>query len=942
MALVLNFIRLKERIPVEQLRSAEKRSSSKISCSLASDFLLPRLMKIDVENQNEPYPCIVIRGSDSVKIKPTSLLVFKPVVGVRSSIVRSDKSMHISNWSEEAIRESAKSLGDASSRTRVVLLKSSLHNIDETYNAFNLPNQRFFASGGSWKTPTSQFGEISFHAGYWEWTEDILGYHAEALKQAKIYAVVHASLFTYDIRGLCGLPIRGEFYDEVIPTVKELLGIDLHKSFLPRSCKYLFMVYHHLSHDSTGVSASNWITFWFRGPTKYSETPPRTSRKRLTKSRLLRNPCGNVNISLLSRTEEHEEPFKTLEIEEGVKEETYLAAFLSCWLCHFVLPHRRVNRIRATVFKVASMMARGDTFALAVPILVSIYRCLRDISTSASLNESTVIFPIHYLYGWTAQHLDTHYTSKIELVRAYMVKYAWENMAKHFGLSEARDLFHNVNPSSLQQLRSYQEGQISVIDKAGISDKYKDLFVALRSSYLTFRTGEEHIVEVYSPHRFSRQHRFCQDVLGTLRREILSCELNELVRLWASSTLLGTLSKLTIPGDASSPPLVSKEYSDWWRKCWKATSTKNMKIILKVNQSTAQEPSSGRTHQSRNSTTARNVEARVPKLWDEVQQHKKCSLSGDLKRKSNSLKEQCGLLENSEVEVVHQVDPLEGNELLSTEKEAKSTSGGSARSVNEASVFDFVEEDIFVHPHKNNSPTIQVEKDPDVEILPNAFEVSSRPHPVFTASEFCPQAIKTAAEQLLVKFLWEQICQQISRTSFEEIPQIKPKIDELVEEMGKHTGDISLAKSHLAIFFDRASDFIEVKLSFASKKTLETHETSLSLAQQNLLEAESRESKEAELMRNIKAELLRLTQEEEELKRQLVELGIKRETANVSFGQAEESLSKTQEDVAAKREMVLKIESEPYLSKKDTEALEKMAVELEDSRRDLASFNLFA
>ncbi|PIN26226.1 hypothetical protein CDL12_01028 [Handroanthus impetiginosus] len=386
-----------------------------------------------------------------------------------------------------------------------------------------------------------------------------------------------------------------------------------------------------------------------------------------------------------------------------------------------------------------------------------------------------------------------------------MVKYAGENIAKHFGLSEARDLFHNVDLSSLQQLRSYWEGQISMIDKAGISDKYKDLFVALRSSYLTFRTREEHIVEAYSPHRFSRQHGFCQDTPGTLRREILSCELNELVRLWASSTLLGTSSKLTIPGDISSPPL-----------------------------------------------------------------------------------------------------------LLSTEKEAKTTSRGSARSVNEASLFDFVEENMFVHRNENNSPAIQAEKDLDIEILPNAFEVSSCPHPVSIASEFWPQAIKTATEQLL-----------------------------LIKEMEKHMGDISVAKSRLAVFFDRASDFIEVKLSSASKKTLEMHETSLSFAQQNLLEAESRESKEAELMQNIKAELLRLTQEKEELKRQLAKLGIKKGIVNLSFGQTEESLSKSQEDVVAKREIVLKIESEPYLWKKDTEALEKMEVELENSRRDLASFNLF-
>ncbi|PIN13486.1 hypothetical protein CDL12_13903 [Handroanthus impetiginosus] len=192
-------------------------------------------------------------------------------------------------------------------------------------------------------------------------------------------------------------------------------------------------------------------------------------------------------------------------------------------------------------------------------------------------------------------------------------------------------------------------------------------------------------------------------------------------------------------------------------------------------------------------------------------------------------------------------------------------------------------------------------KDLDIEILSNAFEVSSCPHPVSIASKFCPQAIKTAAEQ----------------TFFEGNFQIKPKINELVEAMGKHLGDISRAKSYLAACFDRMSDFIEVKLFSASKKTQKMHKTSLSLAQPNLLE------------------------EEEELKRQFLELGIKRETVNLSLDQAEKSLSKAQEDVAAKREIVSKIESEPYLSKKDVETLEKIAVELQDFCRDLTSFNLF-
>ena len=53
-------------------------------------------------------------------------------------------------------------------------------------------------------------------------------------------------------------------------------------------------------------------------------------------------------------------------IPEADVKETYLAAFLACWLCKFVLSWGGVNLIRPGVFKVASRMAQGETFSLVV------------------------------------------------------------------------------------------------------------------------------------------------------------------------------------------------------------------------------------------------------------------------------------------------------------------------------------------------------------------------------------------------------------------------------------------------------------------------------------------------------------------------------------------------------------------------------------------------
>ncbi|KAL0423412.1 UNVERIFIED_CONTAM: hypothetical protein Sradi_0876000 [Sesamum radiatum] len=180
-----------------------------------------------------------------------------------------------------------------------------------------------------------------------EWTKDVLGYHANILHATKIHTAVHASLFTYvynkhvvqaflklwcpstntlhaaigeisislwDIRGLYGLPIRAEFYDEVVPFSKDLLGDETCNSSIPRSCKYLLLAYHHLPKDSDGVLIFYWVGFWFKGP-------------------LL---CA---------------------IPADIRDETYVAAFLSCWLCSVVLPFSKAGKIRASSFKVASRMA---------------------------------------------------------------------------------------------------------------------------------------------------------------------------------------------------------------------------------------------------------------------------------------------------------------------------------------------------------------------------------------------------------------------------------------------------------------------------------------------------------------------------------------------------------------------------------------------------------
>ena len=126
------------------------------------------------------------------------------------------------------------------------------------------------------------------------------------------------------------------------------------------------------------------------------------------------------------------EVFDDLGITEVNVKETYLAVFLACWLCKFVLPCGGVNLIRPRVFKVASRMAQGETFSLDVPVLANIYNGLNEIACSSKPRTNASIFPIHHLYKWLGEYFNTHFISSSWNHPPRMTYYAGEFSAKCF------------------------------------------------------------------------------------------------------------------------------------------------------------------------------------------------------------------------------------------------------------------------------------------------------------------------------------------------------------------------------------------------------------------------------------------------------------------------------------------------------------------------------
>ncbi|KAK4404355.1 hypothetical protein Sango_0804100 [Sesamum angolense] len=136
--------------------------------------------------------------------------------------------------------------------------------------------------------------------------------------------------------------------------------------------------------------------------------------------------------------------FAKLCIERSLKEEVYLAAYLACWLCVFVLLSKDVNSIRPSTFKMASLMANGRRVNLAIPVLASIYEGLNTVATSPKPAGTNHSFPIHFVYAWLACYFKTHYSVWQELRGPKMMRFFGEGGAKYYEPREARKRIHKA------------------------------------------------------------------------------------------------------------------------------------------------------------------------------------------------------------------------------------------------------------------------------------------------------------------------------------------------------------------------------------------------------------------------------------------------------------------------------------------------------------------
>ena len=89
------------------------------------------------------------------------------------------------------------------------------------------------------------------------------------------------------------------------------------------------------------------------------------------------------------------------------------------------------------------MMIARRQFCLAIPVLSSIFKGLKNVQSVLGVTLRDIPFPIHFLSSWLVKKFSTHQTT-IRLVKLVgMTRYTSAGLAKDFNESQANAFLRN-------------------------------------------------------------------------------------------------------------------------------------------------------------------------------------------------------------------------------------------------------------------------------------------------------------------------------------------------------------------------------------------------------------------------------------------------------------------------------------------------------------------
>ena len=193
-------------------------------------------------------------------------------------------------------------------------------------------------------------------------------------------------------------------------------------------------------------------------------------------------------------------------------------------------------------------MAIGDVFCLSVPILVSIYHGLHQISTSTNLKDDKICFPVHYVYSWLVDKYNTHFSLKDRRKEKNMSSFGGLRMTWCYKNPEVCKLFEEWELYKKYQI--FPQREKLVVDDNSLCDNssiWAEYLINLLLGCLASHFRDVFYIKPYSPHRFSRQFEFCQDVPRSFEDAIDTPSLKKVLQFWNSLTKVGSQSKVIVP-----------------------------------------------------------------------------------------------------------------------------------------------------------------------------------------------------------------------------------------------------------------------------------------------------------------------------------------------------------------------------------------------------------
>ncbi|KAK6146337.1 hypothetical protein DH2020_020206 [Rehmannia glutinosa] len=723
-------------------------------------------------------------------------------------------------------------------------------------------------------------GEFHYIKGYWEWTEDVLSRCKNILQKVKIYDAVYASLFT---------------------------------------------------------AISEWIRFWSKKLTKYNKPPPRTEKKRVARPKSTYNPLGNLDVHGEWSPAE-KASFSKINIKESLREETYLAAFLACWLCVFVLPNDDINMIRPSTFKMAGIMASGRTVGLAVPVLASIYKGLNKIVGSSRPSRVCSTFPVHFIHGWLAHYFKTHHQVWQGVRGPKMTTFSGEGGAKYYDPTDARKRIHKGEIVSLTCTMITKEKDFTYVDNGNAEEFERNYFLAIRSNYLPLWQGGYFIVEPYSPHRFSRQFGFYQVVPGALKRDVRRASLDEGIHYWRLCTLSKTFSKACLPCMPSNAKKFSSEdYKTWWNRVHGCFFQENIASLINMERSgelpEGTKPNNGGGLIDENSQASLYVAPLVNECNAQANKRKSTShpaeeSSSNADRHWKRPKKDSGSLPSHDVDDIAdhplQIETFaEEHAIFQLEKDLVNIdddeSQGSQRSV------------VRLNELARNSMVDRTTREETRDLA----KATKTPH-CTTFSLFEGGKFLYKHQREFLQNMWSDLREKLANTSIDFISSIKEDVFVVLESMKSFKDfDISHLEELLKALFAQATAYDEARSISSEKGSKELLAQQLSEARDRLHDAKTKENKEFAQIMSTKDDL-------ESIKKEIDSLQKRKKNLTASLKQQQELLQIAQAEVFDIEEEITAIESISPLSDEAVENLKVSALHLETAKEELKNLNPFA